>query len=142
MPLANVEYSVYEYPELAKSVLSFMKNPCQLDTLDKKIGEVLEVDAIGNEDVGEVEFIPAIVSSIRKEKCIECPVDELDGYLRGMTCGNHLEVSKETKKIRNAETDSKGIIKSIPDVATPVKRKALKRIFNPRVSRSLGIKMN
>ena len=142
VPLANVEYSVYEYPELAKSVLAFMKNPCQLDALDKKIGEVLDIDAIENKDVGEVEFIPAIVSSIRKEKCIECPVDDLDGYLRGMACGNHLEVSKETRKVRSTEINSEGIIKSIPDIATPIKRKALKHIFNPRVSRSLGIKMN
>jgi hypothetical protein len=115
-----------------------MKNPCQLDTLDKKIAEVLETDAIGNEDADEVEFVPAIVSSIRKEKCIECPVEDLDGYLRGLSCGNHLEVSKETRKVRNGQTDSEGIIKSVPDIATPVKRKA-KHLFNPRVSRSLGI---
>lgn len=140
MPLANIEYSVYEYPELAKAVLAFMQNPCQLEMLDQKILKVLELNATVYPDEADgVEFIPGIVSAIRKDVCVECPVDDLDGYLRGMTYGNHLEVSKETRKIRNGQTNSEGIINSIPPAATPIKPKVLKRLFNPRVSRSLGI---
>lgn len=138
MPLSNMKYSVYEYSQLAKAVLLFMKNPCQLNTLDEAVDEAFDIRTESS-DIGELEFLPGIVSSIRKSVCIECPVDDLDGYLRSLSCGNHLEVSKETRKVRSSQVNSQGIINSIPSSTTPIKKKILRYIFNPKVSKSLGI---